>query len=106
MSDQVNARIVFTPWVVLMHSWMAFALADGSTDGVLYPSKTEAARHQSNEHLYCYFTFKTAAGGISARDAEIYLAFYRNAYDHGMQMADPQAPQFIMPLAKGVPYGG
>jgi len=102
MSDNINARITFTPVDELASSWIAFALADGSTDGVLYPSKSEAIRHQSNEFLYCFISFRRILAGANPKDCQLLLDFHRHAYDSGFRIADPDAPDLISPLARGV----
>lgn len=102
MCDNINARIVFTPPEELARGWMAFALADGSTDGTVYPSKAEAIRHQSNEFLFCYFSFRRCMGGANPKDCQLFLEYNRHAYDQGFRLADPESPEFILPLARGV----
>lgn len=101
MCDHVNARIVFTPPDELFHNpYMAFALADGHTDGVLYPTKAEAIRHQSNEFLYLYFSFRRCMGGANPKDMQLYLDLHRHVYDSGGRLTDPE--DYITPLARGV----
>lgn len=100
MCDQINVRIVFGNPVELARSWMAFTLEDGETDGVLYPSKREAIRHQSNEFLYCYFSFRRCMGGANRKDCQLFLDINRHAYESGMRLADPESPDLIMPLAR------
>jgi len=80
---------------------MAFALAEGATDHVIYPSKAEAIAHQSNEFLFMYVCLRGCAAGMSEKDAQLYLEVHRDAYDNGMRLAEPEAPSLIMPIAKG-----
>lgn len=66
----------------------AAALADGTTDGVLYDTKRDAVRHQHhNEQLYA-FVF-TGPGDVSVCEAEEFLAQCRLLYDRGIRLADP-----------------
>lgn len=67
--------------------FMAFKLADGSTDHAVYPSKKDAVRHVSNEFHYCFIQLHP--GGMSPCEAHIMLTFYRKAYDSGFRLADP-----------------
>jgi hypothetical protein len=68
--------------------WMAFSLADGSTDHELYPRKQDAVRH-NDEFRHCFISLHP--GGMSACEAEIMLQFHRKAYDAGFRLADPDA---------------
>lgn len=106
MSEAIGLANVFHAWDERVHSWMAFSLANGETDHVLYPSKTEAAKHRSMPERYAYVFLRSMQGGMSPRDAELYLDFYRDAADKNMQMADPFAPQLIQPLARNSYNGG
>jgi len=96
MSDAINARLTFMSLDELRNGWMAFALADGSSDGTVYPSKNEAIRHQSNEFLYAYFCFRNVLGGANPKDCQIYLNMNRHAYDQGMRLQDPDSPDLIV----------
>jgi hypothetical protein len=68
--------------------FMAFSLADGSTDNVLYPRKQDAVRH-NDEFRHCFICLHPA--GMTACEAEIMLQFHRKAYDAGFRLADPDA---------------
>jgi hypothetical protein len=94
--DQVNARITFTPWDQLVHSWMAFRLADGSTDGILYDSRDAAIKHQSDERLCAYFSFRQAMAGANPRDCQLFLDLHRNVYDNGGHLTEPKQPGLIL----------
>jgi len=100
MSDHINARVAFTPPDELFHNpYMAFALADGSTDGVLYPTKADAVSHQSNEYRYCYFSFRSAMAGANPKDCQLFLDVHRHTYEQGGRLTAPE--DLIMPQAKG-----
>lgn len=88
-SDNINAYVTFTPRDELQHKWMAIRLSDGGYDGTLYDSKRDAVRHQSNEFLCAYVSFRNLPGGSSPQEMEIFLRFNRDAYDAGFRMPDP-----------------
>src|SRR5262249_60846079 len=101
ISEAISLAVVFRSWEERKTGWMAFALADGSTDHVIYPSKSEAIRHQSNEFLYLYVCLRGCITGMPPKDAQLFLEVHRDAYDHGLRLSEPEAPQLIFPLAKG-----
>jgi len=96
MSDYINLKIVSQPWEVLKNSWMAFRLADGSSDGVLYDTRTDAINHQLHETMCAYFCMRNALGGANARDCQLFLDVHRQVYDAGGHFTEPQSPQLIM----------
>ena len=68
--------------------WFAVALNDGTSDGVLYPTKQECIRHQKhNEQWYAFV--RMMPGTMTVCDAEIFLATHRKMYDAGLRMQDP-----------------
>ena len=101
--EQVKNIAVHVPWDQRMHSIITIRLSDGHCDGVLYESKRDAVKHAgNNEHFYAYFSFRNAPNGFaSPRDAAIFLAWHRAAYDRGYRLPDPDArtggPDLIMP---------
>jgi len=101
--DQVRLRAVFTDWGTRMNSpYMAIRLSDGDSDGVMYESKLTAVRHQLHERQCAYFSFRHAPDGFaSPRDAAVFLAFHRAAYDNGFRLPDPDdthgGPDLVMP---------
>lgn len=98
MSDIVNGKIVAHPFDEMKNSWMAFKLLDGSSDGNLYDSKSDAVRHQLDEFSCCYLFMRECMSGMSARDATIYMEFNRKAHAAGMRMPDPA--QVIAPTGR------
>jgi hypothetical protein len=88
LADNVNARIVFTPFDQLTRSWMAFKLEDGSTDGTLYDSREDAISHQVDEKLCAYICMRQCLQGISYRDADLFLKMHRMVYDAGGRFSD------------------
>lgn len=68
--------------------WLAVALADGLSDGVLYDCKRDAVCHQHhNEQLYAFICI--SPGDMSACEAEAFLQVNRMLYDKGLRMTDP-----------------
>jgi hypothetical protein len=89
MRDIVNALVMSWDRDELIHKWIAVRLADGGTDGTLYDSKRDAVRHQLDEYLCAYVSFKNLQSGIGLGEAEIFLRFNREAYDRGFRLPDP-----------------
>jgi hypothetical protein len=85
-ADNVNMHYAAVGWPAV-GQWCVIALADGGSDHVLYPSKSDAVRHQSNEFLHAYVKIVPMQMGIC--EAQIFLEFNRKAYDNGFRMADP-----------------
>jgi hypothetical protein len=92
----------YTPEEV-RRSFMAFRLLDGGTDHVLYPSKTDAISHVSNEFQYCFFHLAQCMGGISERDAQLWMDFQRHAHKQGIPLTNPD-DLLMFPLARGGGY--
>jgi hypothetical protein len=69
--------------------WFASKLSDGTTDNVLYDSKTEAVNHQHHNEEYFVFTQVTMAN-MSQCDAEIWLGVARRMREKGIRMHDPR----------------
>lgn len=100
MSEAIQLAVVFHPFQEVIHSFMAFALADGSTDHTLYPSKNLAISHQAHEQLYAYVCLKNFPGGLKAKDAQLILNLHRYAYDQGQRFYDRDSPSLIMPVGR------
>lgn len=75
--------------------WIAVRLSDGGTDGVVYDHRRDAVRHQLDEKLCCYV--KIHPGGMTPKEADGILRFYRFAYDNGFRVTDPEGPETILP---------
>lgn len=69
--------------------WVAVRLRDGKSDGVLYDSKREAVRHQSDEKLCAYIN--VPPNGMTPCRAESFLATMRRLYDAGWRLTDPDS---------------
>lgn len=110
LSDIVNNIIVFQPLEVVVRSWIAVSLADGSYDGTLYDTRRDAVRHmarQGKEQQCAYLSLRFAVGGMQPREAYVFLKYHRDAYDAhdaGVRLIDPEAPNGghdpMMPITK------
>lgn len=90
--DVVALKAAFTDYDtrVRQSPYMALRLSDGGSDGVLYDTKADAIRKQAHEYLCAYFSFRNAPSGFSRpKDAAIFLAWNRAAYDAGHRLPDP-----------------
>ena len=105
--DIIRAYATFVDYETRVRAWVAIRLADGGSDGNLYESRREAVRHQLDEKLCAYFTYRNAPTGFSSvQDAQLYLDYHRMAYDQGASqaLADPDEPHggrgLVMPTAR------
>lgn len=99
MSDIINGLVAFNnPWE-LRKCWVAIKLADGSFDGNLYATREEAINHQIDERFCAYAWMGNMLQGAKPLDCAIFLEFHRQAYDAGMRLHEPEAPQLIVPTA-------
>jgi hypothetical protein len=90
--DIVNSYAHFVDYDTRIGSWVAVRLADGGSDGTLYASKRDAVRHQADEFLAAYFSYRNAPSGFaSPLDAELWLRYHRAIYDQGFRLPDPDA---------------
>lgn len=97
-ADNINMHFSAIGWDAV-GKWCAIALADGSSDHVLYGLRREAVSHQHhNEEWYCYVKIIPLMMGIC--EAQTYIDFHRKAYDAGFRLTDPDAKEggrtFIM----------
>lgn len=96
MSDIINGLLAFTPLWDLRTKWIAVRLNDGGYDGNLYDSRDDAIRHQLDERFCAYVCMQSMLQGAKPLDCAIYLEFHRQAYDEGMRLHEPEAPQIIV----------
>jgi hypothetical protein len=97
MAGIINGLVTFTPLWELRTKWIAIRLADGGYDGNLYDSRDDAINHQLDERFCSYVCMASMITGAKELDCAIYLQFHRQAYDAGMRLHEPEAPQLIMP---------
>ena len=99
MADIIKGLVTFTPIWELRTKWLAIRLQDGSYDGTLYDTRENAIRHQLDERFCAYVCMGTMLSGAKPLDCAIYLEFHRQAYDAGMRLHEPEAPQLILPTS-------
>lgn len=97
MADVINGLVTFNQWDALRNSWVAIRLADGDFDGNLYATREEAIKYQADERHCAYAWMGNFLQGAKPLDCAIYLEFHRQAYDAGMRLHEPDAPQLIVP---------
>jgi hypothetical protein len=68
--------------------WIAVALADGTSDQVLYDTKQQAILHQGHNEQYYAFV-GIAPHTMTVCEAETFLRTVRTLYDRGLRLADP-----------------
>jgi hypothetical protein len=72
--------------------WFAVAIADGTTDNVLYDSKADAIRHMHhNEYFYAFV--QIVPSQMSVCDAELFLSGVRKTYDARKALMDRDHPK-------------
>lgn len=96
MAELVNLRVSSTPWDLLVNSWMAFRMDDGSSDNVLYDTRESAMKHQPDERYCFYLCMRNAMGGVQPLDAQLLINMQRQVYSAGGRLADPDAPSIIV----------
>lgn len=74
--------------------WMAFALSDGSTSGVVFDTYKEAKKF--NQDRPC-LVLQLQPDGIRPKAAKAILEFHRGLWDAGLRLGDPDAPAAILP---------
>ena len=99
MAGIINSLVVFVPLWELKTKWIAIKLQDGSYDGTLYDTREDAIRHQLDERFCAYVCMGGMLSGAKVLDCAIYLEVHRQAYDSGMRLHEPEAPQIIMPVS-------
>ena len=68
--------------------WLAFRLADGSSDEIAYFSRAEAIRHQLHETQAIYL--RLTPDTMAVREAASLLVAQRRLYDQGARLIDPE----------------
>lgn len=82
-------QLALTKDEIIAGRYIAVRLSDGSTDGHVYDTRTDACRHQRraiSQHLY----FKIPLEPFGAQVADLCLWYARCAYDNGWR-EDPAA---------------
>ena len=87
-SDIINATaIIENEAKNFTERWVAIRLSDGGSDGVVYDTRANAVKHQSDEFLCAYILVPPT--GMSPREAEIFMTYHRKLYDAGFRLPDP-----------------
>jgi hypothetical protein len=94
MSDILNLALVCHGPAVTGR-WMAFKLADGSGDNVVYDTRADAIRHQFHETTAWYEQMRPK--GWSADECALTLLYARAAYDAGWR-PERETPAPILPV--------
>lgn len=68
--------------------WVAFTLADGTSDHQIYDTRWDAVTHQHHHEQQCMFLQITPTT-LSVCDAEALLSMHRRMYDAGVRLVDP-----------------
>lgn len=77
--------------------FIAFQLSDGSTDGVLYPSRIAAVKHQVNEYRCGYVHLHPA--GMTQCEAEILLKAARQL-NNSFPVSRDSSRETILPITR------
>lgn len=101
--NEVRNVVAHTDYDTRVHSFITIRLSDGEVNGTLYDSKKAAVRHcRGSEQHYAFLSFRNEPDGFATpKDAAVFLAWHRMAYDAGMRLPDPDdaagGPDLIMP---------
>jgi len=87
MCDTHTLHMMVDPLGHLGH-YIAFSMEDGRSDGNLYPTKADAARHQKGDRTR-FFYMCTVASDFPPHDALQLLYFTRHAHRNGWVQPDP-----------------
>lgn len=84
MSDIVNNVRMSNDWDDIKDIWMAFKLADGSSDGTLYDSRSDAIRMTTNKaDRYFFLSMRACVHGMTPKEATQVLALTRVQSERG-----------------------
>lgn len=67
--------------------WFAIALADGTSDNVLYGTRRDAVIHQKHNELF-YAYVQIIPGDMNPCQAESFIGTHRKLYDAGIKLTD------------------
>jgi hypothetical protein len=100
MSNVINSLMAFNkPWEI-RNCWIAIRLADGGFDNNIYATREEAINHQIDERFCAYaWLGNFISSAAKPLDCAIFLKYHRDAYDAGMRLHEPKAPQLILPTS-------
>jgi hypothetical protein len=78
--------------------WLAVKLQDGSSDHVVYDSRSAAMAHQLSPEHATYLLIPP--DGMTTGQADRVLGFWRQAYSAGFRAVDPRDDIPSMPLTR------
>jgi hypothetical protein len=67
--------------------WFAVAIADGTTDNILYDTRGDAVRYQHHNEMYSAYV-QVVPGEISICDAELFMSGVRKTYQARKALMD------------------
>ncbi len=70
--------------------WVAIRLSDGGSDGICYPTKRDAIRHQLHENQCMYL--RVPRDDCNPREMTRLMEIHRDLYSKGLRLADPDDP--------------
>ena len=85
--DAINLHYQANKGYEVAGHWVAIRLSDGSSDGVLYPSKMHAAHHQLHEKQCAYICLPPLME-MSMKEIHRYLQLNEQIYDAGGRLED------------------
>lgn len=85
IADTLTNRITFQPWAP--GKFMAFALADGASDGVLYDTRADAVKHHRNKEQH-YMFLVVRPEPMKPEEADELIVIHRKLHAAGMRMTD------------------
>jgi hypothetical protein len=94
IADAVNLVVAAEGLWTVKGRWMAFRLADGSTDRIHYPTKADCRRHQTHPEL-CFYVSLTP-DGMKEDSALRLLHFNRRAKTNGYDLSADVNPATII----------
>lgn len=102
-SDTINELLAHNGRQNLAHKWIAIRLEDGSYDGTLYDTRQDCVKHQKDEFMCAYFSFRLMGNGVQPMEIARVLAYHRDAYKAGFRLPDPEdrngGLELLMPTA-------
>ena len=99
MSEAVNNVRVSHDWDDIKDCWMAFKLSDGSTDGTIYDSRSDAIRLVTNRaDQYFFVALRSCIHGMTPKEATLVLAMTRVQADRGRYHPAETKTDPIMPI--------
>jgi hypothetical protein len=97
VSDIINNVRASRDWDEIKHGWMAFQLEDGTSDRIVYDTKSDAIRHHMNKaQKYYYVSLRECMAGCTPKEATAFLALVRAQSEQGRY--HPEIQDNIKPL--------